>query len=651
MSLRQLALIPAFLLVVFASVADAQFVPFGFAIDTIEATELSEPNDMVILPDGRFLIAERDGTIKLKREGILGVSTVGVVPDILLNNPVRGLLSIAVQGDKLYTWSTRISSPFVVLARFTLVGELNDPTGRQLTFDQSSQLIVLERTPDNSHLHNGGTLRFGPDGMLYLSVGDDGDCSLSASLTQMAGMILRLDVSNLPESGPTPTTADITPADNPFATATNENQRLVLANGLRNPFSMCIDPINGDLFIADVGLQTREELNWYPRNLGQPLVGRSYGWPWFQGMIPSVACPGLGTDPGGHTDPIAERVWGVEGNSIICAGVTRNLGGAYDFGPAYEFNVFHSDFYNGTLKRLSYDSTTGTWFSPPAVLGQPDQDYWGLGFQGAMHFDIGPDGAIYFVQRNFSGVGGTLKRIRGSGPIYNLEFTQGNNQVCASGSAFGAPITVRVTDVSTAPVSGVAVQFSSPDGSATADPTPLVTNANGEVTTTSASTGVGLGEVQLQASAVGALPVNGSFWGRKLEMSYVPGATTDTLSVTFYNVSNATPPILPIVFAVSLASEPIIPSVIGDLYVNLVTLTNTLVLEDGGGDFGSVNYGPVLPYGTPAWSSTYLPPSGAFTGQTYRYQMFVYDPSIIVSEQGAAPTAVGRTNHVTVTFQ
>ncbi|MFT7620554.1 MAG: hypothetical protein ACI97A_004211 [Planctomycetota bacterium] len=640
-----------FLLLPFCNVSAGQIVPFGFAIDTLESASLVAPNDFAFLPDGRILIAERDGTIRLKREGIIDVSTVGVVPNVLVNHAVRGLLSIAVRGDKIYTWATRSNSAFVVLARYTLVGPLNAPTGRGLTFDASSEFIVLERVPDNSHLHNGGTLRFGPDNMLYVSIGDDGDCFLGSALTQMGGKILRLDVSNLPANGPIPSTADIMPADNPFADAPNENQRLVLAYGLRNPFSMCIDGPTGDLFIADVGLQTREELNWYPRNLGQPLACRSYGWPWYQGSIPSVACPGVGSDPGGHTYPIDERIWGIEGNAIICSGVTRNQGGANDFGPAYEFNVFHCDFYNGTMTRLTLDTTSNTWSRPPAVLGQVDHDYWGLGFQGAVHFDLGPDGAIYFVQRNMNGIGGTLKRIRGSGPIYNLNFTVGDYQVCSSGAAFGAPITVVVTDINSLPVPGVTVQLSSPDGSAGVSPVPLITDANGEVTTSVSSTGIGLGEVSLQAGAIGALPVNAHLWGRKLEVEYVPGIPTDTITANFYNVSNANPPILPVLLAVTLDSEPVLPSALGDLYVNLGTLSNTTILEDGGGLFGFVNFGPTPPYGSPAWSSFYFAPSGAFAGLTYRFQMLVDDASILVSEIGAAAITIGRTNHVSITFQ
>ncbi len=638
------------ILIALGPMVSAQIVPTGFSIENVVSTNLGSPNDFEILPDGRFLIAERTGEIKMKRPSLAGVFTIGTVPNVLFNHDVRGLLSIVVKGDKLYTWASKSNSSFMVLSRFTLTGNLNDPTDTSLSFSPGSEYIVLESVPDNSVFHNGGTVRFGPDGMLYLSAGDDGDCAIGADANLFGGSIMRLDVGNLPASGPTPPLAALVPADNPWANDSNAHKRLIIASGMRNPFSMCIDGPTGDLFIGDVGEQSRDELNHIPRNLGAPMVGHSYGWPWYQGTLASAVCLGAGPDPGGHVFPIDERVYGVDGNTIICAGVTRNVGGTKDFGPSYEFNVFHNAFYAGKMKRLAPGPTPGSWVSPAPVPGQPDPIFWGTGFHGAMHFDLGPDGAIYFLNRGFLTTPPSLRRIAGSGQVYNLVLLDGNDQVCASGETFGRPIKVRVTDMNGIPVPNVELTFTSSDNSASFANIGNITDSQGIVTMPVTSTGMGQGTVSVKVSLLGAISLDLDLFARKLELNYSPGQTTDTLVVDFFNTSNAQVPVLPILLALTLDVEPVYQTIIGDLYVDLITLQNTFVIEDGGGSFGAVNYGPVPPYGTPSWSSVYTAPSGFFGGLTYRFQMFVVDPTVIVSEQGAAGTTIGRTNPVSITY-
>lgn len=650
---KSTALFAALLALVLAANLSAQTVPTGFNIDTLVSSGLDAPNDFAFLPDGRMLIAERAGAIKLWRPGTTTVSLVGNVPSTQVGSE-RGLLSIAVEGDSLYCWASRLTTSNMVLSRFTLQGSLNAPTSTSLFFLPTSEYIVLNNAPDNAFNHNGGTIRFGPDGMLYLSIGDDANCQNSLFYNTLAGVLVRLDLSGLPAgAGGPPTVASLAPADNPFAGGVNDNRKLGISKGLRNPFSFNIDPLSGDVYIADVGQNAREELDVWRRTMGSPLVDRDFGWPYREGDISYSGCGGIGSTPAGLREPIDVRPVSSGSRSIVAAGIVRNLGGAFDFGPDYEGHVFHSDYFNGSIERI-FKPVGLPWQNAASVPGQPSATYWGTGFGSVPHFDQASDGAIYFVQHssNYATSGGFLKRIRGGGPVYTLTITGGDGQVCTSGETFGAPLTVRVTDGGASPVANLEVTLTSENGSASFGTAgPYMTNANGEISVTVSSTGVGAGDVLVQAFAIGAAPLDADLFARKLEITYIPGAGTDQMIVDFHNRSNAASPFLPFLFAVSDVAQPTFPTVFGPLYVNLVTLTDTVIIEDSTGGFGNVSLGPSLPFGVPGFNATYLLASGAYAGLTNRFQAFVYDASILVSQVGANATNTGFTNPVTFTFQ
>src|SRR5207249_382708 len=113
--------------------------------------------------------------------------------------------------------------------------------------------------------HNGGTLRFGPDQCLYDSMGEDASGCVAQDDSSLRGVIMRLDTSRLPSTpgGPAPLDA-ITPPNNPQIGAINLKTRLIDAYGLRNPFRFAIDPLDGTLYIGDVGQSTYEEVDRQP---------------------------------------------------------------------------------------------------------------------------------------------------------------------------------------------------------------------------------------------------------------------------------------------------------------------------------------------------------------------------------------------------
>src|SRR6185436_11356626 len=116
-------------------------------------------------------------------------------------------------------------------------GDLTNASDGSLTIDPTTRYDILTDIPDNAFNHNGGTVRFGPDGKLYISIGDDASSCQPQNLTILAGKILRLDISALPAGGGGPPAKSlITPADNPYVGNANANAKLVGYWGLRNPF-------------------------------------------------------------------------------------------------------------------------------------------------------------------------------------------------------------------------------------------------------------------------------------------------------------------------------------------------------------------------------------------------------------------------------
>src|SRR5262249_51880821 len=113
--------------------------------------------------------------------------------------------------------------------------------------------------------HNGGSLRFGVDGMLYISVGDNGEAWNAQSLETPLGKILRIRSDGS------------IPSDNPFVGITTGINQAIWAMGLRNPFKFTFDPVSGRMLINDVGEDAWEEID-------DGFAGGNYGWPETQGV-------------------------------------------------------------------------------------------------------------------------------------------------------------------------------------------------------------------------------------------------------------------------------------------------------------------------------------------------------------------------------
>lgn len=424
-------------LVLFGAIPDdtvAQTVPTGFQVDTL-ASGLPQPLDILFLPDGRILIANRAGELQVYAAG--AVAAIGAVPSVLTGGE-SGLLSIEIdssfaQTGHIYVFYSSTVDVFRHLDRFELLGDLTDPSSTNLSLNLASRRVLLDAIPDASPFHNGGTARFGPDGMLYLSLGEDGWQCDAQSLTSARGCLLRMDVASLPTGGSliAPTFSLLDPGDNPLSSNTDFSQ-LVIANGLRNPFRMAIDSLTGNLYIGDVGAAAAEEVNEYDRSTGAPPL-RNYGWPWFEGNAThATSCSG--SPPTAPETPIAVGLHTAGWASLIQGPRYRNQGGPYDFGASYEGNVFFMDYWFGQMRRLEY--TTG-WALAPPVAGQPSNEDWGTALHRVTSMRQGPDGAIYWAQGPNGPGNGSLLRVRPNASSATATFGAGcgNPALDLAGSA------------------------------------------------------------------------------------------------------------------------------------------------------------------------------------------------------------------------
>ena len=205
-----------------------------------------------------------------------------------------------------------------------------------------SELVVME-IPQPFQNHNGGQLAFGPEGMLYISLGDGGSGGDPRGNGQdpstLLGAILRIDVSGLgPHRG-----YEI-PADNPFAGSTDAREE-IWAYGLRNPWRFSFDRQNGDLWAGDVGQNSFEEVNLVRK-------GGNYGWNTLEGN--HCFSPRTGCDASGTLPPVIE--YGAnKGCSVIGGFVYRGKEI-----PALNGTYLYGDYCSGEIRGFRFQNNEAT---------------------------------------------------------------------------------------------------------------------------------------------------------------------------------------------------------------------------------------------------------------------------------------------------
>jgi glucose/arabinose dehydrogenase len=267
---------------------------------------------------GRLFVVEQGGAVRIVRSGAVAARPFLNISSLVTPGGEQGLLGLAfppgyaARQSFYVNYINRTGVGNTVIARFAVAGDpdLAERTSRQ-------ELLTFTQPFAN---HNGGQLAFGPDNLLYIGSGDGGSggdpLGNGQNKTSLLGKLLRLDVL----SG----TAPAIPAGNPFG---NE----VWAYGLRNPWRFSFDRQTGDLYLADVGQGTREEVNFQPAGSG---TGANYGWNIMEGSL-CFLNPGL-CSSAGLTLPVAEYDHSAGDCSVtggyVYRGSISSLRGTYLYG-------------------------------------------------------------------------------------------------------------------------------------------------------------------------------------------------------------------------------------------------------------------------------------------------------------------------------
>jgi glucose/arabinose dehydrogenase len=420
---------------VFSSL-NAATLPAGFT-ETLVAGGITNPTAMAFAPDGRLFVCQQGGQLRVIKNGALLAS-----PFLTVNvdsSGERGLLGVAfdpnfsINGFVYIYYTTATAPQHNRVSRFTANGDVAVAGSEVFIFDLNNLSSATN--------HNGGAIHFGPDGKLYIAVGENANGANSQTLNNLLGKILRINSDGT------------IPSDNPFFNVASGANRAIWALGLRNPFTFDFQSGTGRMFINDVGQNVWEEIN-------DGIAGSNYGWPTTEGPTSNLNFRG----------PIFAYQHGT--GSITGCAIT---GGAFynpsnvQFPNTYVGSYFFADLCSGWIKNLDPLSNTVTDFA--TGISQP------------VDLKVGPDGNLYYLARG----SGAVFKIASTAtttptptptpavepPPVTVELAANSYSVNEADPTGVATITVNRRGVT---ASAVTVDFTTSDISGT---TPCQNNSNG----------------------------------------------------------------------------------------------------------------------------------------------------------------------------
>lgn len=357
----------------------------------------------------RMFVLEQAGTIQVVRDGAIGAAPfLDLTSQVVLLTWEQGLLGLAfhprfADNGLFYVHYNGSGDGSAVISEFRVSSD--DPE----VADAASERVLLT-VPTGDGYHNGGSITFGPDNLLYIGLGDGGGLGAAAGpsrangqdVASLRGGLLRIDPTPseaLPYTLPAGNLVDTNPAAAPE----------VWDKGLRNPYRFNFDTCTGALYIGDVGDRSWEEVNVEPPATGH----RNYGWPIMEGneCFEAETCDQTGLVPPVHAHPSAET-GGPQFQAVIGGAVYR--GSAI---PALRGTYFFTDLY-GNTRTFTYNvaaDAISEVVSLESDLNPAEND------QGLVSIQNGGDGELYFVSRGSSGGGGEFQPQEPIGTIYRLE--------------------------------------------------------------------------------------------------------------------------------------------------------------------------------------------------------------------------------------
>jgi glucose/arabinose dehydrogenase len=347
----------------------AATLPPGFT-ETQIAAGLSNPTAMEFAPDGRWFVCQQGGQLRVIKNGVLlATPFVSLTVDA---SGERGLLGIAFDpnfaaNNFIYLYYTPGgSSPRNNrVSRFTANGDV-------AVANSESVILTLDNLSSATN-HNGGAIHFGPDGKLYVAVGENANGANSQTLTNRLGKMLRIN-----SDGSIPT-------DNPFFNTAPGLNRSIWSLGLRNPYTFAFQRNTGRMFINDVGQSTWEEIN-------DGIAGSNYGWP---------------TTEGPTNNPNFRAPIFAYGRAPSSTGGCAITGGAFydpattQFPVSYFGKYFFADFCSGWIRLLDPATNTATDFA--------------AGINSPVDLRVTLDGSLYYLAR-------------GAGAVFRIQYPPNQQQ-------------------------------------------------------------------------------------------------------------------------------------------------------------------------------------------------------------------------------
>jgi glucose/arabinose dehydrogenase len=385
-------------------------LPSGFQ-ENLVVGGLYEPSSMTVTPDGRILVTEKPYGVRVVKDGQL-LSTPFISLSVERNGE-RGVEGLVLDPNFstnrfVYIYYTHLTSTgsFDRLSRFTVNATNPDVA------DPTSERVLIDGIPTmEPGYHNGGLLRFGADGMLYVGIGDTLNAQLSQDLSKLQGKILRINPAAYP---------NLVPADNPYVNTAGARGE-IWALGFRNPFTGAMKPGTSQLYVNDVGGTLWEEVDLVTK-------GGNFGWPTAEGMSTNPA----------FVNPIYTYSHNGGGAAIV--------GGEFytgsQFPASYSGKYFFADYVNSFIRTLDVNTGVASNFGTNVFI--------------PVDVDNAPDGSLYWLSL---GPGSNP-----NGAIYKISYVTGNRAPTAIASADktagSAPLTVTFNGSQSSDPDGNAISYS-----------------------------------------------------------------------------------------------------------------------------------------------------------------------------------------------
>ncbi|MEM9214280.1 MAG: LamG-like jellyroll fold domain-containing protein [Cyanobacteria bacterium P01_F01_bin.150] len=410
----------------------------GEFIDTQVANGFLLPTDMAFLPDGRMLVLEKGGTIKIVEDPTVPSSAIETYMDLssqVLDQEERGLLAIEVDPNfetngYFYLFYTNDNEDRTTVSRFQHVENVGNTSSRGIV--NSETVLWQEHDVSSSCCHQGGGLAiaYEPSGAndpspykIYITVGEEFDGPKSQDLSHDDGKVHRINLTDgsIPIDNPyyeAATAGNYTPQVDTRSSANSQGVlQTIYSYGLRNPFRASYDQESQTLFIGEVGGNSNNRAK---EDIHIAAPGANHGWPTYEGFFNPTTDPGNPIHSYPHLNGPGQGeipLFGPNGASVTGGVVYRGD----DFPDQYQGAYFYGDWVRNWIRYLELDYSGDR----PVVV----EDHFFKNATGqVLAFEEGPDGSLYYLTTFQTGNVFTFQ-----GAVNRLDWSQSNSAPTGTG--------------------------------------------------------------------------------------------------------------------------------------------------------------------------------------------------------------------------